>query len=214
MSRIQILIVDDHAIVRQGLRLLLAAQPAFEVVGEARDAESALLLVQQYRPQLVLLDLIMPGMGGLEGIRRVNALGLGTRILVLTSSLADHLVREALAAGAHGYILKASRPGELLAAIERVMEGDIALDPAAGQSLVRSATRRDPLDDLTAREREIFDALARGHTNAEIAEQFVVSEGTVRTHVANILNKLDLRDRSQAMVFALKRGLVRLDELP
>lgn len=214
MSVTSVLIVDDHAIVRQGLRLLLAAQPTLEVVGEAKDAETALTLVQQLQPQLVLFDLIMPGIGGIEGIRRIIALGLSTRILVLTSSIEDHLVKAALAAGAHGYILKASRPAELLAAIERVMDGETALDSAAGQVLVRSAARRDPLDELTEREREVFDAMARGLTNTEIAERFVVSEGTVRTHVANVLNKLDLRDRAQVTVYALKRGLVRLDELP
>jgi DNA-binding NarL/FixJ family response regulator len=214
MSLTSVFIVDDHAIVRQGLRLLLASQPTLEVVGEAKDAETALALVQQLQPQLVLFDLIMPGIGGIEGIRRIISLGLGTRILVLTSSIEDHLVKAALTAGAHGYILKASRPPELLAAIERVMDGETALDPAAGQSLVRSSARRDPLDELTEREREVFDAMARGLTNTEIAARFVVSEGTVRTHVANVLNKLDLRDRAQVTVYALKRGLVRLDELP
>ncbi|MDX1992533.1 MAG: response regulator transcription factor [bacterium] len=214
MSPVQILIVDDHAIVRQGLRLLLAAQSTLEVVGEAKDAETALTLVQQLQPQLVLFDLIMPGIGGIEGIRRIISLGLGTRILVLTSSIEDHLVKAALTAGAHGYILKASRPVELLAAIERVMDGETALDAAAGQVLVRSATQRDPLEELTEREREVFDAMARGLTNTQIAERFVVSEGTVRTHVANVLNKLELRDRAQVTVYALKRGLVRLDELP
>lgn len=214
MESIRIVIVDDHAIVRQGLRLLLAAQPTWDVVGEAKDAEAALPLVQSLKPHLVLFDLIMPGMGGIEGVRRIHALEPEIRILVLTSSIEDHLVKAALAAGAHGYILKASRPAELLAAIERVMDGETALDPAAGQSLVRSATRRDPLDELTEREREIFDAIARGLTNTEIAERFVVSEGTVRTHVANVLGKLDLRDRTQVTVYALKRGLVRLDELP
>jgi DNA-binding NarL/FixJ family response regulator len=214
MSPVHVLIVDDHAIVRQGLRLLLAAQPGIEVVGEAKDAETALTLVHQLQPQLVLFDLIMPGIGGIEGIRRIISLGFGTRILVLTSSIEDHLVKAALTAGAHGYILKASRPGELLAAIERVMDGETALDPAAGQVLVRSAAQREPLDALTEREREVFDAMARGLTNTEIAERFVVSEGTVRTHVANVLNKLELRDRAQVTVYALKRGLVRLDELP
>lgn len=214
MSVTSVLIVDDHAIVRQGLRLLLATQSAIEVAGEAKDAETMVPMVQQLKPQLVLLDLLMPGMGGIEGIRRIVALGLDTRILVLTSSIEDHLVKDALAAGAHGYILKASRPGELLAAIERVMEGETALDPAAGHSLVRGAARRDPLDALTEREREVFEAMARGLTNVQIAERFVVSEGTVRTHVANVLNKLDLRDRAQVTVYALKRGLVRLDELP
>jgi two-component system, NarL family, response regulator LiaR len=214
MSLTSVLIVDDHAIMRQGLRLLLAAQPTIEVVGEAKDAETALTMVQQIQPQLVLFDLIMPGIGGVEGIRRILSLGLGTRILVLTSSIEEHLVKAALTAGAHGYILKVSRPGELLAAIERVMDGETALDSAAGQVLVRSATRRDPLDDLTEREREVFDAMARGLTNTEIAERFVITEGTVRTHVANVLNKLELRDRAQVTVYALKRGLVRLDELP
>jgi DNA-binding NarL/FixJ family response regulator len=214
MSVTSVLVVDDHAIVRQGLRLLLAAQPTLDVVGEAKDAETALTLVQQLQPQLVLFDLIMPGIGGIEGIRRIISLGLGTRILVLTSSIEEHLVKAALTAGAHGYILKASRPGELLAAIERVMDGETALDSAAGQVLVRSAALRDPLSELTEREREVFDAMARGLTNTEIAQRFVVSEGTVRTHVANVLNKLELRDRAQVTVYALKRGLVRLDELP
>jgi DNA-binding NarL/FixJ family response regulator len=213
MAVTSVLIVDDHAIVRQGLRLLLAAQPTIEVVGEAKDAETALIMVQQLQPHLVLFDLIMPGIGGIEGIRRIISLGFGTRILVLTSSIEDHLVKAALAAGAHGYILKASRPAELLAAIERILDGETALDPAAGQVLVRSAARHDPLDELTEREREVFEAMARGLTNTEIAERFVVSEGTVRTHVANVLNKLDLRDRAQVTVYALKRGLVRLDEL-
>lgn len=214
MPPITTLIVDDHAIVRQGLRLLLDAQPTLTVIGEAKDAESALLLVQKFQPALVLMDLIMPGIGGIEGTRRILALGLGTRVLVLTSSIEDHLVKEALAAGAHGYILKASRPSELLSAIERVMDGEVALDPAASQAIIRGLTVADPLSDLTDREREVFDAMAHGLTNAEIAERFVVSEGTVRTHVASVLSKLDLRDRTQVTIYALKRGLVRLDDLP
>jgi DNA-binding NarL/FixJ family response regulator len=213
MTPITTLIVDDHAIVRQGLRLLLGTQPTIEVVGEAKDAESALAMIAALKPQLVLLDLIMPGIGGIEGIRRIATSGQAPRILVLTSSVEDHLVKAALGAGAHGYILKASRPSDLLAAIERVMAGDSVLDSAASQSLIRVATRRDPLDDLTEREREVFDAMARGLTNTQIAERYVVSEGTVRTHIANVLNKLALRDRAQVTVYALKRGLVRLEDL-
>lgn len=214
MTPITTLIVDDHAIVRQGLRLLLATQPSIEVVGEAKDAESALVMIAELKPQLVLLDLIMPGIGGIEAIHSISTSGQTPRILVLTSSVEDHLVKAALSAGAHGYILKASRQSELLAAIERVMEGDTVLDPAASQSLIRTATQRDPLDNLTERERGVFDAMARGLTNAQIAEQYVVSEGTVRTHVANVLNKLELRDRAQVMVYALKRGLINLKDLP
>jgi NarL family two-component system response regulator LiaR len=214
MQAVTLLIVDDHAIVRQGLHLMLAGQPGIEVIGEAKDAESALPIIQTQRPSLVLMDVLMPGMGGIEGVRRVRALDLPVRILMLTSSIEDHLVKEALAAGADGYILKASRPSELMSAIERVMDGALALDSAASQSLIRSTTRHDPMDSLTEREREVFDAMARGLTNIEIADRFVVSEGTVRTHVANILNKLDLRDRTQVTVYALKRGLVRLEDLP
>lgn len=214
MSPTTTLIVDDHAIVRQGLRLLLEAHPGIQIVGEAKDAESAVMLAKTREPMLILMDLIMPGMGGLEGIRQILALGFNPRILVLTSSVEEHLVKKALLAGAHGYILKASRPAELIQSIEKVIGGELALDQGTSDILVRSVIRHDEMDRLTEREREIFDVMARGFTNLQIAEQFTISEGTVRTHVANILGKLAIRDRTQLTIYALKRGLIQLDDLP
>jgi DNA-binding NarL/FixJ family response regulator len=209
-----VLIVDDHAIVRQGLRLLLEGQPYLTIAGEAKDGAAAVDLARALQPAVVLMDLIMPGMNGVEATRRIVALGGDTRVLALTSSIDDHLVLEALAAGAHGYILKASRPNELLAAIQRVLAGETALDSSASQVMLRTLRQGDPLNALTEREREVFDAMAHGLSNAEIAARFVVSEGTVRTHVASVLDKLALRDRTQLIVFALRRGLVRLEDLP
>lgn len=211
---IRVLIVDDHAIVRQGLRLMLEAQPHIQVEGEADSSEQAIALVKQLQPDVVLMDLLMPGMGGVEGIQRIHQLQPDMKILVLSSFLDDHLVRQALQAGAAGYILKASRPAELLRAIEQVYRGQNALDPAAGQILVRQVQSADPLTQLTARERDVFDAMARGLTNPEIAQHLDISEGTVRTHIVNVLDKLQLRDRTQVTIYALKRGLIRLEDLP
>jgi DNA-binding NarL/FixJ family response regulator len=211
---IRVLIVDDHAIVRQGLRLMLESQPHIQVAGEAESSEVAIQMVVQTQPDVVLMDLLMPGMDGVEGIQRIRALQPDARILVLSSVLEDNLVRRALQAGAYGYILKASRPAELLHAIDQVHRGITALDPAAGQSLVRNVQNADPLALLTTREHDVFEAMARGLTNTEIAAQLNVSEGTVRTHIVNVLDKLQLRDRTQVTIYALKRGFIRLDDLP
>lgn len=211
---IKVLIVDDHAVVRQGLRLLLEAQPGISVVGEAADGAMGVQQAQVLAPDVILMDLLMPGMDGVEAIRRLQALKAKGHVLVLTSSLEDHLVKQALQAGARGYILKASRSSELIQAIERVARGQSTLDPAAAQVLVQQVQTENPLDSLTGREREVFEAMARGMTNPEIAEHLSVSEATVRTHVASVLDKLALRDRTQVMVYALKRGLVRLEDLP
>jgi NarL family two-component system response regulator LiaR len=192
----------------------LEAQPHLRVIGEADSSNSALQMVQQHAPDVVLMDLLMPGINGIEGIRQILAQRPQTHILVLSSSLEDHLIKQALQAGAHGYILKASRPAELLKAIDQVAQGMNALDPAAGQVLVRQVQTADPLEMLTARERDIFDALARGLTNPEIANSLHISEGTIRTHIASVLDKLQLRDRTQVTIYALKRGLIQLDDLP
>jgi len=209
-----VLIVDDHTVVRQGLRLLLEAQPDLDVVGEAADGAEALALTASLTPDVVLLDLIMPGMNGLDVLRQLRAIGSASRVLVLTSSLEDHIVAQALQAGAHGYLLKTSRSTDMLEAIRQVGQGRSALDPAVAQILHQHLTGGDPLDRLTLREREVFDLLAHGLNNAQIAEKFVLSEATVRTHVTSVLDKLRLRDRTQVMVFALKRGLVRPQDLP
>lgn len=213
MSLLSILLVDDHAVVRQGLRLLLESQPDLQIIGEATDGEMAIQLARALKPEVILLDLLMPGTSGLEVIRRLNETPFDGKILVLTSSLDDHLVRQALSIGAHGYVLKATRTADLVQAIREVANGKRSVDPAVMQTLI-DTLRADPLEQLTQREHEVFDALARGLNNAEIAERLAISEATVRTHVASTLEKLQLRDRTQIMIYALKRGLVRIDELP
>lgn len=211
---LKVLIVEDHAIVRQGLRVLLSSQPQIQVVGEAADGELAVQMGQQLQPDVILMDLLMPGMGGIEAIQRLAELKNPARILVLTSSLEDHLVKRALQAGAHGYVLKAIRSAELVQAIERVAEGQNVLDPAATHILLQQMQTSDPLQTLTAREREVFDLLARGLNNGEISTKLSVGEATVRTHIASVLDKLTLRDRTQVTIYALKRGLIQVEDLP
>ena len=210
---ISVLIVDDHAVVRQGLRLLLEARPDIEVVGETADGQMALQMAQAAPPDVILLDLLMPGLSGLDVLERLKAAGVRSRVLILTSSREDHLVQQALAGGADGYILKTTRSSDLVDAIERVADGKGALDPVAAQVLMRQTREQDPLLTLTMREREVFDYLARGLNVPEIAEALTVSEATVRTHTASILEKLDLRDRVQVMAYAIKRGIVQTDDL-
>lgn len=211
---ITILIADDHAIVRQGLRLVLESQPMLQVVGEARDGDSAITLAYHLRPDLILMDLLMPGTSGIEAVDAIHKLGIGAKILILTASIDDQHVKQAVQSGIDGYVLKASRPADLLGSIQRVMEGQVVFDPVVNQTLVRQMRDVDPLDMLTRRERDIFDAMALGMSSPEIAERVTISEGTVRTHIASILTKLGLRDRAQVMVYALKRGLTRLEDLP
>lgn len=210
---LSILLVDDHAVVRQGLRLLLEGQAGFQIVGEASDGGMAIQLARALQPDVILLDLLMPGVGGVEVIQTLLGGGYPGKILVLSSSLEDVMVKQALMAGAHGYILKATRAADLMHAIRLVANGQRSFDPAVMHTLI-AQLQDDPLARLTPREREIFEALARGLNNAEIAERLTVSEATVRTHIASTLEKLELRDRTQIMIYALKRGLVRIDELP
>jgi NarL family two-component system response regulator LiaR len=213
-ARIRVLLVDDHTVVRQGLRLLLEAAPDVEVVGEAADGAAALREAAAVRPDVILLDLLMPGLDGIETLRRLRAAGLPGEVLVLTASLDDHLVAGALQAGARGYALKVGRPADLVEAVRRVARGEAALDPAAARALVQQLRGRDPLAGLTPREREVFDALARGLNNPQIAAALHVSEATVRTHTASVLDKLELPDRTQVTIYALKRGLLRVEDLP
>jgi two-component system, NarL family, response regulator LiaR len=153
-------------------------------------------------------------MSGIETTRRLNERNIRSHVLILTSSLEDQQVKQALQAGARGYVLKASRAADLVQAIERVAQGLNALDPAAVQIIMNQVKDSDPLETLTAREREVFDAMARGLNNPEIANHLNVSEATVRTHIANVLDKLALRDRTQVTIYALKRGLIHLEDLP
>jgi DNA-binding NarL/FixJ family response regulator len=209
---IRVLIADDHPVVREGLRSFLAARPGIEVVGEAGNAESTVTAARTAHPDVVLVDLMMPG-GGMEAIRQLRALPQPPRALVLTSFAGDDHVLPAIRAGAAGYLLKDVHPSELEAAIRTVHRGGTLLAPAvAGRVLDEVAAPRersddDRLDQLTAREREVLTLLARGRSNREVAAELYVSEKTVKTHVSNILAKLRVADRTQAALYAVRHGL-------
>jgi DNA-binding NarL/FixJ family response regulator len=164
-------------------------------------------------PDVILLDLLMPNMNGLQVLEQIKAFGVSSRVLILTSSIEDHLVQQALAGGADGYILKTTRSSDLVEAIKRVAAGEGALDPIAARAVMRQTRGQDPLLTLTQREREVFDYLARGRNAPEIANLLTVSEATIRTHIASILEKLALRDRVQVMAYAIKRGIVQTEDL-
>jgi DNA-binding NarL/FixJ family response regulator len=214
---IRVLIADDHAVVRQGLRTFLELQDEIEVVGEAADGIEALELVQRTEPDVALLDLVMPRLGGLEAIRRIREVAPATRVLVLTSFADDDTVLPALRAGAAGYLLKDVQPPELVGAIRTVHAGEALLAPAVATMLVEQLAAEDGdgaadrQEHLTPREREVLALLARGRANKVIARDLGVSERTVKTHVSNILGKLNLTDRTQAAVYAVRHGIVPKD---
>jgi DNA-binding NarL/FixJ family response regulator len=218
--KIRVLIVDDQALVRAGFRMILESETDIEIVGEAGDGLEALEAVQEHRPDVVLMDIRMPNLDGLEATRRiVDADGEAPRVLMLTTFDLDEYVYEALRAGASGFMLKDTPPEKLVAAIHVIASGDALLSPAITKRVIEEFIRRPPssmpperppkLDELTARELEVLGFMARGLSNAEIARDLFVSETTVKTHVARILMKLDLRDRVQAVVFAYESGLVQ-----
>ena len=220
MSRdkaLRILLVDDQALVRAGFRMILSAQPGIEVVGEAANGEEAVAAWRQLRPDLILMDVRMPQLDGLEATRRILANGGdGTRVVMLTTFDLDEYVYAALRAGASGFLLKDLTPEQLVASVRMVTQGDALLAPSITRRLVERFARRDAapsltgrdLSTLTPRELEVLRLMARGLSNAEIAERLFLSEATVKTHVARILPKLDLRDRVQAVVFAYESGLI------
>jgi DNA-binding NarL/FixJ family response regulator len=211
---IRVLVVDDHPIVRQGLRSYLSRREGIEVVGDAGDGESAVALTADLRPDVVLMDLAMPGMGGLAAIREVVALELGARILVLTSFSSEDQVLPAIQAGAAGYLLKDASPEEVESAIRAVHAGEGRLDPSLAAVVMAAAAGRTRTDEdeglarLTPRETEVLRLLGQGLSNRALAERLFVSEKTVKTHVSSILAKLELADRTQAALFAVHHGLV------
>jgi DNA-binding NarL/FixJ family response regulator len=216
-AAVRVLIADDQALVRRGFRMILEIEPDLEVVGEAGDGHEAVRLVAELAPDVVLMDVRMPGLDGIDATRQITAAGDGTRVVMLTTFDMDEYVYEALAAGASGFLLKDVQPELLVAGIHAVHEGESLLAPAVTRRMIESFLQRplavDPagrhrLDTLTARENEILLMLARGLTNAEIAAELFVSETTVKTHVGRVLTKLDLRDRVQAVIFAYEHGLV------
>jgi len=219
-AKIRVLVVDDHTILRVGLRMMLNAQPDIEVVGEAVNGQEAIARVAELCPDVILMDVRMPVMDGLQATRQITAADGGPRILVLTTFDLDDYVYEALRAGASGFLLKDASAGELAEAVRVVAAGDALLAPSVTRRLIaefarlgapRAATRKH-LDGLTDRETEVLGLVARGMSNAEIAAHLVVAEQTVKTHVSRVLMKLALRDRAQAVVFAYESGLVRAGE--
>jgi len=213
---VRVLVADDHVVVRQGIRALLGTETDIEVVGEAENGQEALAEAERLQPDVILMDLVMPEMDGIEAIRRITARQPEARILVLTSFAADDKVFPAIKAGALGYLLKDSGPDELVGAIHQVYRGESSLHPAIARKLLQELSQppeRPPTPEpLTEREVEVLKLVARGRSNQEIAEQLVISEATARTHVSNILRKLHLASRTQAALYALREGLASLDD--
>jgi len=217
---IRVLIADDQALVRGGFRMILEAQPDMEVVGEAEDGREALELARKLAPDVVLMDIRMPEMDGLDTARRLLVNPDAPRVLVLTTFDLDEYVYEAMKSGVSGFLLKAVRPEQLADAVRVVASGDALLAPTITRRLIEEFVARprpgarapEALDELTDCELEVLKLVARGMSNAQIAETLVVSEATVKTHVTHILRKLDLADRVQAVVLAYESGLVRPGE--
>jgi NarL family two-component system response regulator LiaR len=215
MELIRLVLVDDHRVVRRGLRSYLEAFPDLSVVGEASSGEQVLQKVERWLPDVVIMDLLMPGgLDGIETTRHIRAITPHTQIVVLTAHTDDARLVAALRAGAIGYVRKDADPEILLAAVRAAARGQSLLDPAiAGSVLQKLVGDTGVRHDLTDREMEVLRLLAHGRTNREIAGELVVSEETVKTHVGNILNKLLLTHRTQAVIHALKQGLISLDEI-
>ncbi len=211
---IRILIADDHAVIREGLRALIRMEPGMKLAGEAEDGEQAIALASKLKPDVMLLDMLMPGKSGLEVIEAIRQEETTIRILVLTSFSDDEMVFPAIKTGADGYLLKNTPPRVLLQAIRDVHAGYPSMSPSIAAKLMRELQRPPDLppteEPLTEREVDVLRLLAQGFSNAEIGEKLVVSEGTVRTHVSNILSKLHLANRTQAALYALREGLASL----
>ncbi len=213
---IRVVLADDQAMVRVGFRMILESEPDIAVVGEAEDGGEAAAVVQRLRPDLVLMDIQMPGLDGLEATRRITSEpGLVTRVVILTTFERDDYVFDALRSGASGFLLKNAPPEELVHAVRVVAQGDALLAPAVTRRIIEQFATRPravkveaDLNRLTEREREVLQLLASGKSNAELAAALYVGEGTVKTHVSSLLSKLGLRDRVQAVVFAYESGIV------
>ncbi len=218
MSKIRILIADDHVVVREGLRVLLEAQPDIEVVAEATSGEEAVNKTSEVQPDIVLMDITMPGMNGLEATRQIRQHDPDVKILVLTMHESDDYFFKALETGASGYFVKGGSSSELISALRAVWHGDVFLYPTMAKKLLSDYLQRvgagqgkENYDGLTNREREILKLIAEGHTNQEIAELLVLSIATVQTHRAHIMAKLNLRSRTELIKYALRQGFITLD---
>ena len=210
---IRVLVADDQSMVRAGLRMLLSDQPDVEVVGEATDGNEAVSLTRQLRPDVVLMDIRMPAVDGIEATRRIVAQDPAARILVLTTFDIDDHVYEALCAGASGFVLKDDPPEQLISAVRTIAAGDALLSPSVTRQVIRQFTRRPrrsppaAVQTLTERETDVLRLIARGLSNAEIGRELFISDTTVKTHVTRVLQKLEVRDRAQAIVLAFESRL-------
>jgi len=215
--KIKILLADDQAMVRAGLRMILEAEPDLQVIGEAEDGVRATTLVHSLKPDVVLMDIQMPVMNGLEATHRIVQESEGSsRVLILTTFERDDYIFESLRAGASGFILKNAPPEDLVTAVRVIAEGNGLLAPSVTRRIISEFAQRpvrppikNVVEHLTGREIEVLKLIARGQTNAEIANELIVSEATVKTHVSNLLTKLGLRDRVQAVVYAYESGMIQ-----
>lgn len=214
-TMISVLIVDDHMIVRQGLRTLLELMDDIRIVGEASNGKTAVELTARNQPDVVLMDLVMPLLDGIEATRQICALGIGTKVIALTSFLEDEKIIPAIQAGATSFLLKDVSPNDLVEAIRAAQRGEARLHPTVARRLMDQVTVR-PIshlgsEDLTARELEVLRLVAQGMSNREIGQELIISEKTVKTHISNLLSKLALNDRTQLAIYALKNGMVKKD---
>ena len=217
MSAIRVLVADDQAMVRSGFRMLLGSEPDIEVVAEAANGVEAVQKAARFEPTVVLMDIRMPDLDGLEATRQIIAKDPSARVLILTTFDLDEYVYEALRAGASGFVLKDDPPEQLIAAVRTVAAGDALLSPSVTRGVIKQFTRvarpspPKALEELTEREREVFTLIAGGLSNAEIGERLYISDTTVKTHITHIFQKLDLRDRVQAVVLAYRTGVIEAD---
>lgn len=213
-EEIRILIADDHAMVREGIRAFIANKPGFKIIGEAENGEQAVKLARTLEPDVILIDLVMPGMGGLEAIRKIKEQNTNARILVITSFAEDDKVFPAIKAGASGYLLKDSSPQQLIQSIRDVAQGISSLHPRIASKLIQELNKPPSLPpaetQLSDREISVLELIAQGLSNQEIAERLHISEWTARTHTSNILIKLHLANRTQAALYALREGYASL----
>ena len=211
---IRVLIVDDHNVVRQGLRFLLEHEAEIEVVGDCADGASAIRTIETLVPNVVLLDLQMPGMDGVTTLRELKARSPATQVIVLTSHQGDDLIFDTVRAGATSYLLKTAGVEEVVRAVHAAARGESVLDPSVAARVLQEmrGREREPVDALSPREIDVLRALARGRSNKEIAAALHIGEETVKTHVSNILSKLHLADRTQAAIYGLQKRLVPLDK--
>ena len=209
---VKLVIVDDHRVVRSGVKALIETESGLEVIGEAGDGREAVTKVKAQQPDVVLMDLVMPEMDGVEATKELTKLSPAPEILILTSFSEEERIIQAIKAGASGYLIKDASPDELVQAIEDVYHGESTLDPKVAGTVLRSVQNEpeDSAEELTDREIEVLELLAEGLPNEDIAEKLYISERTVRSHVSNILGKLDLANRTQAALYAVKNGFAEI----